>query len=423
MGITIRKISFVKLALLFLLLSMYSCGTISSMRESWTITMVLLGLSMAFWVFNFLILGMKKISVLEIPWFVLTLSCIFGAFRGVVNTMPLFYTICLIMLLTCGESKNKYLLSSLKWFDFFGVFFAFGCYWQYLFQKQYYKILFPLFSEYYQQNIRRQFTYHKMCTGFTSQTVITAGFIILGIMSLLYTYSSKKTKIEKFNTIIKIVFMSGGLLLTGKRSPLLNISAAIIVVDMITVKRGKKTSRFLGILLGIVVALLVLYFAAPLFSDTRNSITRIFEYANKDDVSDVANGRLVLYMNAFKLFLEHPIIGVGWGRYSQMYDISGAHNIYLQLLCECGVVGALLCMMGIIFVLFRTIKMLKKSTNYNSLSDRTVLLKCSVFIQVYILVYGMFGNPIYDRNYLLMYFIGVLYSVMISVSSTNEIEL
>lgn len=414
MRISLGKTSISKLGIFALLIAMYSIGTISAITVSWTYTFMLMILSVALLAFGFLSTGGRRASSLVICWLIFTFFCLFGVFRGGPTTVFAFYVIGLIILFSSEKIESDALYSNLKWLKWFGLFFAVGCYWQYFFSDQYYARLYPLFGSFYQESITRQFTFHKMCTGFTSQTAIAAQFIILGLMVEVYTFSLKESKKKRLLSVFEIVFLVGGLLLTGKRSPILNLGAALIVVDMITTKRSKKGNRIIWIALGLIIALTVLYFAAPLFTDSRNSLVRLLEFTSSEDIGEASNGRLSLYKAALDEFRKHPITGIGWGKYSQKYDITGVHNIYFQLLCECGIFGFVLSIAGMFFTLFQTIKMLKIA-NIDTTSMQATLLKCSVFIQVYILVYGVFGNPLYDQNYMLMYLLGILMSASMNL--------
>lgn len=409
MRISLGKTSAGRLGIFLLWVAMYSIGTLSSFTGSWSITLVLLGVSAGFLCFSYFSSGGRHVSSEVICWLIFTVFCLFGVLRGGTITGFLFYVIGLIMLATCESIETDAIYSGFKWLKWGGLLFAAGCYWQYLFPNQYYIRLYPYFTSIYQQAIRRQFYFHKMCTGFTSQTVISAQFIILGLMVVLYTFSLKKTRKEKMVSIIEIIFLLGGLLLTGKRSPILNLAAAILVVDMITVKRSKRGNRIIWIALGVIVALTILYFVAPLFGDSKNSIVRLMEFSSTEDIEDASNGRFSLISFAISEFKQHPITGIGWGRYRQIYDTTGAHNIYLQLLCECGIFGFVLSVGGMFFVLFRSIRILKLANNGGNTVEAAIM-KCSVFIQVYIVVYGLFGNPLYDPNYMLMYLIGFFIS-------------
>ena len=414
MKISIGKTSISSLGIFTLLIAMYSIGTISAIRVSWTYTIILLIISVLLLGLNFLTSGGRRISSLVICWLLFTILCLFGVLRGGSTTAFTFYVIGSVLLLTSDGIQMEALYSDLKWLKWFGLFFSAGCYWQYFFPDQYYAILYPLFGSAYQKSIRRQFTFHKMCTGFTSQTVIAAQFIILGLMIVIYTFGLQKTKKKRILSILEIIFLTGGLLLTGKRSPIINLGAALIVVDMITKKRDKRGNRFIWIALGLVISLTVLYFAAPLFSDSRNALVRFLEFTSTEDIGEALNGRQTLYRAALDEFRQHPITGIGWGKYSQKYDTTGVHNIYFQLLCECGIFGFIISVCGMLFTLFRSITMLK-ATNIKTTSMQATLLKCSVFIQVYILVYGIFGNPLYDQNYMLMYLLGILISASVSL--------
>jgi O-antigen ligase len=65
-------------------------------------------------------------------------------------------------------------------------------------------------------------------------------------------------------------------------------------------------------------------------------------YVGSDAVS-----RLLLWGEAWNLFIHSPVIGVGWGDFTNLYDVplvpgaAAAHNLYLQLLSETGLMGFL----------------------------------------------------------------------------------
>ena len=422
MKISLRRMSITSIGLFLFFMAMYSIGTISSFLVSWMFTLLLLVLACIVVLYNYVLRRGRYLSSLTATWFMLTSLCLIGVIRGSSTTVLVFYILCLFFLLMCETIPIDDLYRSMRWVKFLGLFFAFGCYWQYLLPNQYYAYMYPLFGTIYQDTIRRQFTFHKMCTGFTSQTAVTAQFIILGLMVVLYVYSHRETRRSKIVWLFEIVFLIGGLLLTGKRSPLLNLGAAIIVVDMITVKRGKKVTRLLSIVLGIIAVVTILSVIAPVFPESRNSIVRLFEYSfsSVEELSEASNGRFTLYRYAISEFGRHPIIGIGWGKYSALYGASGTHNIYLQLLCECGIIGFLFAIVGLFFALYKTIQMLKKQNNEEKVG---VLLKCSVFIQVYILVYGMFGNPLYDQNFILMYCTGLLIALVCYFATKRNINM
>lgn len=80
---------------------------------------------------------------------------------------------------------------------------------------------------------------------------------------------------------------------------------------------------------------------------------------------EVSSGRFKLWGRAWNLFCENPIFGIGWGNfrlhltdtYNPFNDgqLSNAHNNYLQMLCETGIVGFLLFVGPLFFILYRTL--------------------------------------------------------------------
>jgi O-antigen ligase len=64
--------------------------------------------------------------------------------------------------------------------------------------------------------------------------------------------------------------------------------------------------------------------------------------------------RLIMAKDTWRIFLDHPWIGTGWGTFISVYPqyasdyfggnlVNHAHNDYLEILAETGVVGALTC--------------------------------------------------------------------------------
>ena len=410
MNIRLWKPTLEEAGILLFLLSMYSIGTVSSITVSWTFTLLLLGSATLLLFLNYALDGGKEFSTAVIGWAVLTAFCGIGFLRGSPKTLFVFYMLCLVILAVSSMININTLRDSFKWIKVFGLFFAFGCYWQYLFPNQYYSFLYPRFGAYYQKSIRRQFTFHKMCTGFTSQTAVAAEFIVLGLMIVLYSDMQGTRQRDKAIAIAELIVLAGGFLLTGKRGPLLCLISTIIIVDLLTRKRSKRGSRLLNFAMGAVIAATVVYFFAPLFSGSRNSIVRFIETISEQDIGEISNGRIALSSTALSEFRNHVLFGIGWGKFSRLYDITGVHNIYMQLLCECGLVGAIPCIIGLFVPFFQTVRIARTALHTGN-ETIIAVLRCSLFMQYYILVYGLFGNPIYDENYLLMYLLGLVFSI------------
>ncbi len=99
--------------------------------------------------------------------------------------------------------------------------------------------------------------------------------------------------------------------------------------------------------------------------------------------------RTAMYLAALFLFVQHPVIGVGLTNYQTLmssvvdwtYGIeNAAHNTYLQILAENGIIGFLLFFGPVIYFLYRNLKRAREST---------AALVSSVALTVF-LVHGLF---------------------------------
>jgi O-antigen ligase len=90
---------------------------------------------------------------------------------------------------------------------------------------------------------------------------------------------------------------------------------------------------------------------------------------NLDDFT--VQGRLTLYLAGVLLFLQHPLIGVGLTNFQEFmpytvdwaYGVgTAAHDTYLQILSENGIIGFLLFFGPLLYLLYRNLKIASVST-------------------------------------------------------------
>ncbi len=137
--------------------------------------------------------------------------------------------------------------------------------------------------------------------------------------------------------------MVGTVFLSGSRGGMLAIIAELIVLAALLVKqkRSVRTSIGVGVFLVIVVALLVWVGGTDL---SRRIATVGMSH------SEISNDvRLNIDRDTFRMFLKKPVLGWGLGTFSVVYPqfrtfytnlfVNQAHNDYLQLLAEMGLLG------------------------------------------------------------------------------------
>lgn len=99
----------------------------------------------------------------------------------------------------------------------------------------------------------------------------------------------------------------------------------------------------------------------PLFSSILTNWELRFAQKNFD------TGRTVLRAEALSMFMQKPIFGMGWDAMKYLnVNGSNAHCVYLQLLGEAGIVGAIPFYLFFTLSLRNTIQIMKKIIIENS---------------------------------------------------------
>lgn len=150
----------------------------------------------------------------------------------------------------------------------------------------------------------------------------------------------------------------------------------------------------------IAILVLALAFLFILINYVPALSTFINRFAETAEEGDVLLGRTKMWKIALDNFKMSPLVGIGWGHFIKInIHAWNAHNIYLQLLCETGIIGFSVYVFFFGYFLFST--MIKLIRCRQSLEDRCSIsnnLMISLGIQVFFLLYGFTGNPLYDKE-------------------------
>ncbi|MEK6715238.1 MAG: O-antigen ligase family protein [Candidatus Omnitrophota bacterium] len=165
-------------------------------------------------------------------------------------------------------------------------------------------------------------------------------------LALFFSGVSKNLKVVLSVMFFIIVSL---LLLTFSKSAILAFLAAVVFLGLYTKKRY---ILFYFIITAILVLVLPLAFKIPL-----DFTKRILSFASDGGAID----RKYLWAAAWRMFMHFPVFGVGLGTFMQNYqkfwlrpttEISYAHNCYLQILAETGIIG-LAAFLSFLFIWFR----------------------------------------------------------------------
>jgi O-antigen ligase len=161
------------------------------------------------------------------------------------------------------------------------------------------------------------------------------------------------------------VIMIASIILTGSRGGMIGLFASIVSVGVFSAlqKAGdRSTDRALSpaAVMGAGFALMMLTVVFVVFLGGTDPLLRSAGVSS--GVGDFTSGRMEFWQTAIRIFLSHPIIGVGldgFGAAYSIYDLSSgafrieqAHNDYLQILADAGLLG-FSCVAGFIFLLMR----------------------------------------------------------------------
>lgn len=279
-----------------------------------------------------------------------------------------------------------------------------------------YQLIRPFISA---QNIM----YEGYKTGLTGHYSTNAIYISIGLIASASALISDNKK-EKKDLIIVLVF-SMALMLTTKRGQLIfSVLAIFICYILIDNKRlGKRITKIFGVGLTIVVGT---YFASFFIPE----LSEVFERFD-GGVLELTSGRNVMYALALRIFLANPILGAGMGAYKYQYatyianDINhmylNTHNVYLQLLCENGIVGLFIFCFAAFSTLVLTIHLMKKCFNDIVILKFKRYIVFSACFQMYFLLYCLSGNPLYDSMMYFVYFLccAIPYSVKLYLRNTD----
>ena len=255
--------------------------------------------------------------------------------------------------------------------------------------------------------------------GIVTQTSGAGCFICAALGVYCLVLFNKKARLKNI-FVLSVLLVSYVLLL--KRGFILFMIAAGFVVLLCERKRRfslrvkhKKIFRIVSAFLLLLLVAIVLYKMLPLVRDKVDALVSRFT-----EEDETLSGRTTLYALAYDLFKTNPVFGIGWGMFrGQTQNIFGSsytntyevHNVYLQLLCETGIIGVIAFLVAVSVTLLVSIKKYRCLVLSGVRTKVYYACRLGIYLQVFFLAYCVTGNPLYDYNHLIMYFIGVVLSV------------
>jgi len=160
--------------------------------------------------------------------------------------------------------------------------------------------------------------------------------IPLAVSYLLYSNGWQKKAFAITTVLLSII----AVISSGSRAGFLILSIMLLITISIHIKK-----RLFTTILFFLIIILTITFVLKQFADIRSPLERVLSLFSIDvaDLESVSSlySRLLAHKAAIKTWLDNPILGIGYGNFLHNIGFFGiaAHNTYLQLLAELGIIG------------------------------------------------------------------------------------
>jgi O-antigen ligase len=232
-----------------------------------------------------------------------------------------------------------------------------------------------------------------------------AMFLIIGMTFLIYRFRPQN-RFKNLGIWAIVVFSFLALISSGSRGVWLSAVIPFLIAMFLLV--FKKEKIFKPFILMLIIFALSFPVSSLLLSNSRQdgedatlAFKRAKSIADLDDLS--VKSRLGIWKASAQSILKHPLLGVGIGNYpvvlgeniSAAKKGASAHNLYLDIASETGLLGLIAFMLIILEILFYAVKRIK--------SQEFVLV--FLFFFAWILLYNLFDVVLFNDKVLLLFMV------------------
>lgn len=365
-----------------------------------------------------ILLQFRKFKFYSLPYYVyliiiaMAIIILIGWLKLDKFTLHLEYTIrylCILVSLFFMSNDKRWISIFLKLLYVFSIFYTLTTIWLYFDTNSYFKYFA---DNLYPNNVNYNFYggYLKGYTAGVTDHYSTNGMMLANAIICFFGFAISKKDNRKLSivSIIFLVLSIIAMILTGKRAHLLFSMVAILCGLIIFLSKDKsKGIKFicLFMLLAIVVVI------AVNTSERLQNVLSRFENMSEDGN---ITSRFEFWEKGMELFNENKLTGIGWMHfYLESGFEQSCHNCYVQILCETGIVGAIIFIPFFIFSFIVSLKLLLWSaTNKRNVNRYIVIFSIFSFCyQIYFLLYCLTGNPLFDIYCYGPYFVGTIISI------------
>lgn len=199
---------------------------------------------------------------------------------------------------------------------------------------------------------------------------------------------------ERMAAGIAAAIMTGTVFLSGSRGGMLAVLCEFVLLAIVMTRQKRGTRTAIGVAVFAIVLLSLLTWLGG-----KELTTRVFSIGRETRTEISGGMRLSIDRDALSMFRRKPVLGWGLGAFPIVYPefrsfytnffVNEAHNDYLQLLTETGIIGFAV-MIWFLVVLLRT--SIRKISNWTSSVSGSLTLACLLGIA------GILIHSFFDFN-------------------------
>jgi len=246
--------------------------------------------------------------------------------------------------------------------------------------------------------------------GFT-QNANSFGFRMLwGIFSaLLFWNKAGNWRPFRRISIIGFIFISSyALLATGSRKSTILLLIILVIWATYTLKHNNSVTDYLKRFFFIGLIIFIVLNIWSFISESTTVGLRFNNLIEQGDGSAIraieAQDRYWMYFYGIKIFLKHPIFGVGLDNFRAHFYGGMSHSDYIAALANTGIIGFILYQSYYIILIKRIVKLIKSEHNLHQLYRLKMIL-----LGVIIIMLLGFGTP--------HYYSLITFTILVSFSS------
>ena len=215
---------------------------------------------------------------------------------------------------------------------------------------------------------RNEYIYNRLVISNTSNANTLGNICLIGFCACLYI-AIKKQRGWLVLLICSPLIIYTTILTASKKAILI----IIILLTLYVLFRLKDWIRkhFIKVCL-VALMLIVVYFVNR--SNITEALFNTTLYERIQNINNIDTGRIILYENAYKVFLEHPIFGVGYQCFQLASGTLYSHSAYAEVLSGTGLIGFMIWICFYIGLFCKSISSVNKNRN------NLILIWCLIWI-------------------------------------------